>query len=93
MIKTKRSLYGDVDYADVFIWFVSFGVNFDIGDPLHHLHAFSTPSKHCVLVVEPRLWGGGTKDRYMNITFVTLLCFCSAVNEKYFLFSCLSDHF
>lgn len=51
-----ESLYGDVDDADVFIRFVSLWVNFDIGDPLHSLHAFYTPSKHSVLVVEPRLW-------------------------------------
>ena len=50
-----QSLDGYVDDADVFVWFVGLGVNFDIGDPLDRLHAFRTSPKHSVLVVEPRL--------------------------------------
>lgn len=50
-----RSLYSDVDDADVFIRFVGLGVDFDIGDPLDGLHALHASSKHRVLVVEPRL--------------------------------------
>lgn len=48
-------LDGNVDNADVLVWFVCLWVDLDVGDPLHHLHPFRGPSKHRVLVVQPRL--------------------------------------
>jgi len=51
----SRSLDGDVDDADVLVGLVCLGVDLDVGDPLHHLHAFSAPPEHRVLVVQPRL--------------------------------------
>lgn len=53
--KHMRSLHSDVDDVNVFVRFLGLGVDFGVGDPLHDLHAFCTPSKHGVLVVEPRL--------------------------------------
>lgn len=50
-----RSLDGDVDDADVLVRFVRLGVDFEVGDPLHRLHALGAPPKHRVLVVQPRL--------------------------------------
>lgn len=44
-------LDGDVNDADVFVRFVCFRVDFEVGDPLNHLHSFGTPSKHGVFVV------------------------------------------
>lgn len=49
------SLDSYVDDVNVFVWFLSLGVDFGVGDPLDHLHAFGAPSKHSVLVVQPRL--------------------------------------
>lgn len=47
----ETSLDSYVDDVNVFVWFLSFGVDFGVGDPLDHLHAFGTPSEHSVLVV------------------------------------------
>lgn len=49
------SLDSYVDDVNVFVWFLSLGVYFGIGDPLDHLHAFGAPSEHSVLVVQPGL--------------------------------------
>lgn len=46
----------NVYYAQIFIGLVSLGVDLDIGDPLYHLHSLGSPSKYCMLVVQPRLF-------------------------------------
>lgn len=48
-------LDSNVDNADVLVRFVCLWVDLDVGDPLHHLHPLRGSSKHCVLVVQPRL--------------------------------------
>ena len=42
--------------ADIFIGLICFGIDFDVGDPLYDFHSFSHSSKHCVLIIKPRLY-------------------------------------
>lgn len=51
------SLDGDVDDGDVLVGLVGLGVDFGVGDPLDHLHAFGAAAEHGVFVVQPGLRG------------------------------------
>lgn len=63
---------GDVYDADVFIRFVGFGVDFQVGDPLDHLHTFSGSPKDCVLVVQPGLIGEKMRKKLIELTQLLL---------------------
>lgn len=60
--RAARLFDSDINDADVFIWFVGFGVDFYVGDPLDHLHPFRGPSKHCVLIVQPGGWDDSDEE-------------------------------
>ena len=55
----------NIEYLDILIRLVSLGMNFDLTDQLCNVHALGHATKHRMLVVQPRLRGGGTRRRYV----------------------------
>lgn len=49
-------LDSDIYDADVLVRLICFGIDFNIGNPLHNLHSFGHSSKYGMLIIKPGLY-------------------------------------